>query len=460
MSSTNQITIRLNHIAEEIEKIKTKLNSIQIYSQNCEDGRAFQKVETDLLVSGSIVLKSEDYSTILQGNQIDTDKILASDGYIADLVVNSISIGGLTSSHLFTGPTGPRGRLGPTGLPGRASNTGCTGPTGYMGPTGYTGCVGYTGPTGMTGYRGQTGFTGPTGLPGETTNTGATGTTGSSGPTGTTGPTGFTGPTGIPGSAVNTGATGTTGPTGSQGPRGTQGLTGPTGIPGQATHTGATGPTGSTGTTGITGPTGPHGKATNTGCTGTTGTTGTTGPTGPTGERGFPGYATNTGCTGPIGPTGPNIVLEHGDFNGQLLSWNDSTKHWTKTSSSSILSDKILLNTQNSYPSGTFLRPLRSRPNQAQVFYDVSSGELFYGLSSIHHPTIDLTNINSSVLYDLQPRLIPNTNQFVYDTEQVRSVCSQLVEENQVNYTNILILLVEELKKIKISVVENKNAIG
>lgn len=498
--NNSQLMMRLNQLSEEVEKMNRKLNDIHIYSHACGGTGSFQLVQSDLVVQGSIFLKDKENSTTLGAETIDTERIVACDGYISDLFVNTISIGGLTSSHLFTGPTGCTGftgNTGPTGLPGFASNTGATGPTGLTGwtgttgPTGPLGFTGVTGPTGIPGFAsntGATGVTGPTGLTGPTGWTGPTGlpgfavNTGSTGPTGCTGFTGFTGstgPTGLPGCAANTGATGPTGPMGLTGKRGKQGFRGHTGLPGFACNTGATGPTGCTGVKGPTGCTGIPGSAVNTGTTGPTGSTGSIGPTGLTGPCGIPGYSTNTGCTG---PTGPCFSLPQAQALGQFLTWNQegwsvggrhsirigsNAGEWNQGQGAIAIGSKagqkdqcphsiVIDATENQLPihhPGTFLRPLRSLPPQTPVYYDTTTSELFYeqpfGTSGEKPEILKPVENLMTILSSLTPRqqIINGYPQFGYLPEEVASIFPSLVSQNRVNYTNLLILILEELKK-------------
>ena len=76
------------------------------------------------------------------------------------------------------------------------TNSGTVGATGATGARGATGATGATGSTGATGAIGETGSTGATGAIGATGSTGTTGATGSSGTTGATGATGSIGTTG------------------------------------------------------------------------------------------------------------------------------------------------------------------------------------------------------------------------------------------------------------------------
>lgn len=75
-----------------------------------------------------------------------------------------------------TGMPGPTGSVGPTGVPGAVGSTGAVGTTGFTGPTGST--TSTTGPTGPTGGVGGTGPTGPTGATGLAGATGGTGLAG------------------------------------------------------------------------------------------------------------------------------------------------------------------------------------------------------------------------------------------------------------------------------------------
>lgn len=467
----NYVSMKLVQISEEIEKMNEKLSSIHIYSHACGGTGSFQFVQSDLVLKGSMYIQSEDDSTCINSDSVDTERIVSSSGYISDLFVNTLSIGGCTSSLLFTGPTGTTGctgMTGPTGLPGFASNTGATGSTGCTGetgPTGYTGPIGFTGntgptgipgssvntgctgPTGITGCTGYTGCTGSTGPAGQASNTGATGTTGCTGSTGTTG---STGPTGLPGFASNTGSTGPTGPLGMMGKRGKRGFQGPTGLPGHATLTGSTGSTGCQGVTGFTGPTGPPGFSTNTGATGPTGFLGPTGVTGVTGPCGIPGFATNTGCTG---PTGSSIPL--GNSNGEFLIWSEQEDQWTISGQENIVlgfcdhphPNTIILNAQGEWTSssyqehpGTFIRPIRHNSNPTSpLFYDFVSGEIFHSpiplFTEKESEPISLLNL----LSDLQP----------VQSKDGSKDLGFLKTENPINPNFLLVCLVEEVKRLR-----------
>ena len=225
------ILCQINLLDAEVNSILQRITPIQFIPPGTTGETGTLVVESNQIIGGTLEFPTpttpnlllsaafETYApTRLNYNTIQTGDIYADnlhvqqDGFISHLTVDTISIGGLTSSNVYTGPTGDRG------IPGYASNTGATGAGGSIG------------------------YTGPTGLPGYATNTG------------TTGPLGKTGPTGAPGFATNTGTTGPVGLTGSLG------LTGPTGVAGRdgtSVGTGSTGVTGTTGATGNTGVTGP-----------------------------------------------------------------------------------------------------------------------------------------------------------------------------------------------------------
>lgn len=74
----------------------------------------------------------------IEAFDLETENLEAINGYIHNLAVDTIMIGGITG--LYTGPSGPTGTTGPTGptgpqgIPGTAVNTGATGPTGAAVP--------------------------------------------------------------------------------------------------------------------------------------------------------------------------------------------------------------------------------------------------------------------------------------------------------------------------------------
>lgn len=306
-SSSSSFCCSINNISIDLSSILQRITPIQF----------IPTVSGPSL--GVLTVQSSLETLSIETESLYVHNLEAIKGYIHNLDVDTIVIGGITGSFLTgpSGPSGPSGNNGSTGSSGATggdSATGSDGPSGSFltGPTGAfvpgdTGATGDSG-TGSTGPTGMVGFTGPTGL----FLTGVTGSTGSSptGPTGAgpTGPIGYTGDTGDTGpmGLSETGPTGWRGDTGSIGPT-EFGLTGPIGLMGD---TGPTGPigvgyTGPTGPIGITGPTGTMG---NTGMTGPTGEMGMMGPTGEIGTGGMTGPKGTFGVTGSTGAAGSQLI--------------------------------------------------------------------------------------------------------------------------------------------------------
>lgn len=86
----------------------------------------------------TMFLTGQNLGTLTVQSSIECFHIDADSGYIRELAVDSIVIGGFTG--LYTGPSGPTGSTGGTGptgiqgVPGTATNTGSTGPTGVAVP--------------------------------------------------------------------------------------------------------------------------------------------------------------------------------------------------------------------------------------------------------------------------------------------------------------------------------------
>lgn len=154
---------QLSNNTQEIQSILERITPID-YIPGPSGATGTLVIHSNQVIEGTLEFScpETDNPTVIdcqgiQTHEITTDIITSEIGYIDCLYVDKISIGGLTSSLLFTGPTGPQG------IPGTASNTGTTGPTGIPGEAANTGA---TGPTGPTGWTGCTGPIGPTALPG------------------------------------------------------------------------------------------------------------------------------------------------------------------------------------------------------------------------------------------------------------------------------------------------------
>lgn len=83
-------------------------------------------------------LTGQSLGTLTVQSKIECFDIEADTGYIHELAVDTLTIGGVTGLYTgptgYTGNTGPTGWTGSTGLPGSATNTGATGPTGAAVP--------------------------------------------------------------------------------------------------------------------------------------------------------------------------------------------------------------------------------------------------------------------------------------------------------------------------------------
>lgn len=150
----SSLICQLNNNSQEIESILERITPIY-YVPGPSGATGTLVIHSDQVIEGTLEFSCPETNTPtiidckgIQTHEITTDVITSEIGYIDCLFVDKISIGGLTSSLLFTGPTGPQG------IPGVATNTGATGPTGIPGFAFNTGATGWTGTTGTTGPTG------------------------------------------------------------------------------------------------------------------------------------------------------------------------------------------------------------------------------------------------------------------------------------------------------------------